>query len=170
MLIILPARLLCHEALELIRQIGRHISGLNVFGVVGGVSLESERIKLGEKPSIIFGTPGRLLNAVQTGSLELKRLKLLILDEADELLSRGFQEQILSILKFVPPDVQMAIISATTPNEVQCLMDLSLRDPVCLRIEKKYVDMKDSEHFKVSVDEEEEKIDFLINFYEKTSK
>lgn len=169
-LFIMPTRELCRRTLEWTKEIGKYMSDLNVFGVVGGNPLETEKIKLQEGPSIVFGTPGRILNAIQLGSLELKGLKLLIMDETDEMLARGFQEQILSILKHIPPDVQMAIISVTTPKEVQDLIDLSLRDPICTRLEMRYVDMKDSKHFKVSLDKGESKVDFLVNFYKNLGK
>ena len=145
---------------------------LAIYGAGGGLFglFDNDRMKLREGHSILISTPGRLLNAFEKDFFEIQWLKLLILDEADEVLGRGFKDQIWRILKFVPPDVQMVIISASKPEEVRNLIDLCLRDPVFVQAEDVYMDMKYVTHYKVSVEYEEDKVNFLRKYYHNIGK
>jgi ATP-dependent RNA helicase DeaD len=121
---------------ELALQVGKTIEGYakhhqtQVLTIYGGASYGYQKGTLRKGASIVVGTPGRLLDLMRQGNLKLDSVKLLILDEADEMLSMGFTEEVEEIVAQLPKERQTALFSATLPREIQALADKATNKPV----------------------------------------
>ena len=106
---------------------------------VGGVDMTTQAIKLGKRPHVIVGTPGRVVDHLEnTKGFTLRALQVLVLDEADRLLNLDFEEEIDKILRVIPTDRRTQLFSATMTNKVAKLQRACLRDPVKVEVSAKY--------------------------------
>lgn len=121
---------------ELAMQVGKAMEGygkhdqVSVLTIYGGASYGLQKGTLRKGASVVVGTPGRLLDLMRQGNLKLESVKLLILDEADEMLSMGFTEEVEEIVSALPAQRQTALFSATLPREIQALAEKATRKPV----------------------------------------
>lgn len=137
-LVMSPTRELCVQISEQFEAIGSLI-GLRCAVLVGGLDMVSQAIALSKKPHVIVGTPGRVADHLaNTKGFHLKKLKYLIFDEADRLLSMDFEKQINLILTQIPKDRNTYLFSATMTSKVQKLERASLKDPVKIEVNTKY--------------------------------
>ncbi|MBN2567912.1 MAG: DEAD/DEAH box helicase [Deltaproteobacteria bacterium] len=127
-LIVTPTRELAIQVAEAIHQYGHHL-GVRVLSVYGGQPYARQINRLKKGIDIVVGTPGRLIDLIGRKSLNLSGLSTLVLDEADEMLSMGFIEDIETILNETPENRQTALFSATMPRAIQRLADRYMRDP-----------------------------------------
>jgi ATP-dependent RNA helicase DeaD len=127
-LIMAPTRELAIQVAEAIGHYGRGI-GVRAFAIYGGQPYNTQINRLKKGVDVVVGTPGRLLDLIQRKSLDLKRISIVVLDEADEMLSMGFIEDIEAILKVMPEERQTALYSATMPKPILRLANRYLRDP-----------------------------------------
>ena len=116
-LVVLPTRELALQVDESLKTIGKKI-GLRTSVIIGGEPINKQLKSLKQKPHIIIATPGRLTDHTQRGSISLKNVKILVLDEADMMLDMGFLPQIQTILKLVPKKRQTMLFSATMPSQI----------------------------------------------------
>lgn len=105
--------------------------------IYGGESYEKQRIALSKKPQIIIGTPGRIIDQMERGNLDFSKIKYLVLDEADEMLKMGFQEDLEKILSNMPKERQTALFSATLPPFIKNVVKNYMVDPKWVKIEAK---------------------------------
>lgn len=135
-LILTPTRELAMQVSQAVYEYGsgRHVQ---VLAVYGGQPYERQIRRLRKGVDVVVGTPGRLLDLIRQGALDLSEVRIVVLDEADEMLSMGFIEDIEAILNATPDDRQTALFSATIPREVRRLADRYMRDPQSLTIERK---------------------------------
>jgi len=115
---------------------------------------------------IVVGTPGRVNDMISRGALRLKALKLFCLDEADEMLSRGFKEQIYDCFQYLPSEVQVALFSATMPNEILQLTERFMRNPVRILVKKEELTLDGIKQYYVAVEKEDYKLATLYDLYE----
>ena len=121
---------------ELALQVGKAIEGyskhdkVSVLTIYGGASYGLQKGTLRKGASVVVGTPGRLLDLMRQGNLKLDSVKLLVLDEADEMLSMGFTEELEEIVAALPTQRQTALFSATLPREIQALAEKATRKPI----------------------------------------
>jgi ATP-independent RNA helicase DbpA len=120
-LILCPTRELCAQVARELRRLGRHMPGLHVLTLVGGEPLGPQRDRLEKGVHIAVGTPGRVLDHITKGTLELESLRTLVLDEADRMLDMGFQDEMEAILKAAPRNRQTVFFSATYPETIESL-------------------------------------------------
>lgn len=132
-LIVVPTRELAIQVNDSIQQIGRHI-GLRTAVLIGGENIQRQFRQLERKPHIVVGTPGRLNDHLQQGSLSLTGVKVLVLDEADRMLDMGFLPQIQKILQFVPKERQTMLFSATMPDTVVRIATATMRSPIRIEV------------------------------------
>lgn len=85
---------------------------------------------------VVSGTPGRVCDMLDRKTLRPRQIKLLVLDESDEMLSRGFKNQIYNVYRYLSPDVQVCLISATLPNEILEMTKLFMTDPVRILVKR----------------------------------
>jgi ATP-dependent RNA helicase RhlE len=127
-LVIAPTRELASQIAEEIRTLSKY-TRVNLVTIYGGVSMRSQINALRRQPEIVVGCPGRVLDLLQQGVLNLDRVETLVLDEADHMFDMGFLPDIRRIIKAVPQRRQNLLFSATMPKEIRHLADNLLRDP-----------------------------------------
>ncbi|MFO7680175.1 MAG: DEAD/DEAH box helicase [Chloroflexota bacterium] len=135
-LVLAPTRELAMQVAEATYGYGKHM-GVTVLAVYGGQPYGRQIASLKRGVNIVVGTPGRLLDLIQRGSLDLSGVRTLVLDEADEMLSMGFIEDIETILDKTPASRQTALFSATMPGPIRSLADKYLRQPQSVTIQRK---------------------------------
>ncbi|MBX3053082.1 MAG: DEAD/DEAH box helicase [Caldilineaceae bacterium] len=134
-LVLAPTRELAMQVSQAIHIYGKHL-GVRVLAVYGGQPYARQITRLKKGVDIVVGTPGRLLDLIQRRSLDLSQVRMLVLDEADEMLSMGFIEDIETILAETPADRQTALFSATVPPEIRRLADGYMQKPQSISIER----------------------------------
>ncbi len=117
-LVLCPTRELAIQAAEEIRKFGKYIEGVKVLPIYGGQDISKQIRSLKGNVQIVVGTPGRVMDHMRRHTLKLKNLKMIVLDEADEMLNMGFREDIETILKDIPSEHQTALFSATMPKPI----------------------------------------------------
>ncbi len=164
-MIIVPTR-------ELVLQIDKVIKGLSEFmdnvyikTLIGGTSVSNDIEKLKTPPHIIIGTPGRTFDMIKRNKINMLSIKLFILDEADEMLTRGFKEQIHTIFQFLDEKVQVAIFSATFPNEVLDLTKKFMNNPEKITINKENLSLDGIQQTFIATINDQEKLNWLISLY-----
>ncbi|MCP4359510.1 MAG: DEAD/DEAH box helicase, partial [Chloroflexi bacterium] len=135
-LIVTPTRELALQVARAIEDYGRHLNS-NVLAIYGGQPYGRQKYQLRKGVDIVVGTPGRLLDLIKQKTLDLTQIQTVVLDEADEMLSMGFIEDIEAILDQTPTSRQTALFSATLPREIRRLANKYLRDPQSVTIQHK---------------------------------
>ena len=115
---------------------------------------------------IVSGTPGRVYDLMKRGDLIARQLRAFIIDEADEMLNRGFKEQIYDIYRNLPPGAQVVLVSATLPPDVLDMTRKFMNDPVRILVKRDELSLEGIRQYYVSVEEEEWKFDTLCDLYD----
>jgi ATP-dependent RNA helicase len=141
---------------------------LNVkaLACIGGKSIADDIRKLETGVHIVSGTPGRVFDVVKRKSLSTRQIKMLVLDEADEMLSKGFKEQIYDVYRYLPPEIQVVLVSATLPHEVLELTHKFMTDPILVLVKRDELTLEGIKQFFVPVEREEWKFDTLCDLYD----
>ncbi|QUG43190.1 DEAD/DEAH box helicase [Psychrobacillus sp. INOP01] len=158
-LIIAPTRELAIQVSEELYKLG-YDKKVRLLSVYGGQEISRQIRALKNKPQVIVGTPGRILDHINRRTLKLDQVQTLILDEADEMLNMGFIEDINTILESVPADRQTLLFSATMPGPIRKIADRFMKDPVEVKIKSKEMTVENIEQFYVKATERE-KFDVL---------
>ncbi len=128
-LVVVPTRELVVQVVETVQRLTKYMSVVTV-GVYGGVNINTQRLSVEQKVDVLVATPGRLFDLAMNGSLKLKNIKKLVIDEVDEMLNLGFRTQLKNILELLPAKRQNLLFSATLTEEVDNLMQLYFTNPV----------------------------------------
>lgn len=142
-LILVPTRELANQVSNAIFAYGRNV-GARVLAIYGGQSYARQRTLLQKGPQIVVGTPGRTLDWIRQGQLDLSAVNFLVLDEADEMLRMGFIEEVEAILKQLPPH-QTALFSATFDPQVRMLADRYMNEPASVSAKEKTLTVENTE-------------------------
>ena len=130
-LILCPTRELCMQITKDLRNYAKYIPEILIVPVYGGASIELQFKDLAKKPQIIVATPGRLRDMIRRNRVDFTNVKTMILDEADEMLNMGFQEEVDDILEYMPKEGRNTMLfSATMPKEVEDILNKYMTDPV----------------------------------------
>ena len=129
LLILVPTRELVLQVVEAIRKLTTYMT-IEVDGIYGGTNINPQKERVEKGSDIIVATPGRLMDLILHGSLDVKMIKKLVIDEMDEMLNLGFRTQIKNILDLLPAKRQNLLFSATITEEVEKLMQIYFNDPV----------------------------------------
>jgi len=167
-LVMEPTKELANQSAMLINAIGTHMDVV-VHSAVGGTAVGRDAAILKKGAHVIVGTPGRVKDLIMRGLLILDDLKLAILDEADEMLSQGFQEIVQEIFKEMPSTTQIGLFSATFPLEVLDLTERFMKDPIRIVLKKDDVALEGIRQYYIYLDKDEFKLDTLIDLYERLS-
>jgi translation initiation factor 4A len=167
-LILAPTRELAHQIQKVVVALGDYLK-VNVHACLGGTAVREDIRRLKENVHVVVGTPGRCLDMIGRGALQINNLKLFILDEADEMLGRGFKDQIYDIFQFMPEDIQVCIFSATMPLEVLDVTQQFMRDSLRILVKKDELTLEGIKQFFIAVEREEWKLDTLCDLYETLS-
>jgi translation initiation factor 4A len=164
-LILAPTRELALQIQKVVVALGDYL-GTQAHACVGGTSVREDMAKLERGVHIVVGTPGRVFDMINRRALFTDSIKTFVLDEADEMLSRGFKDQIYDVFRFMPPKCQVGLFSATMPQDVLEITDKFMRDPVQILVKKEELTLEGIKQFYVMVDREEWKLDTLCDLYE----
>jgi len=162
-LILNPTYELVNQNYDVMKALGQYMN-ITIMKVVGKTSVEECKRELQKEPQIIIGTPGRVLDMINKRFLYTKDIKLLIFDEADEMLSTGFQDNIYNIIQYISKTTQICLFSATKNDYTLDLCDKFLNNPETILVENKNVTLEGIQQYKVVINEEW-KYDTLIDIY-----
>ncbi|PYG46788.1 ATP-dependent RNA helicase DeaD [Pantoea sp. AG1095] len=134
-LVLAPTRELAVQVAEAVTEFSKHMRGINVVALYGGQRYDVQLRALRQGPQVVVGTPGRLLDHLKRGTLDLSNLRGLVLDEADEMLRMGFIEDVETIMAQIPDGHQTALFSATMPEAIRRITKRFMKDPQEVRIQ-----------------------------------
>lgn len=166
-LCISPTRELSSQIKTVIDGIGSMMSGLKTQLLVGGTSTDEDIRMLQDKkqPHVVIGCPGRIYDMLRRNKLSSKELKLLVLDEADEMLSSGFKEQVYTIFQHLPNDIQIALFSATMPSELYALTEKFMRNPVKILVKTEQLTLEGIKQYYVAIENDNQKYEALKDLF-----
>ena len=136
-LILCPTRELCMQITKDLLSYAKYIPEIMIVPVYGGASIEQQFKSLAKKPQIIVATPGRLQDMIRRNRIDFSNVQWMILDEADEMLDMGFQEDVDAILEYMPEQKNILLFSATMPVEVEKILNKYMNNPVRISIGQK---------------------------------
>ncbi len=145
-LVVCPTRELCMQIVNELNLFKKHVTGLQVLAVYGGTSISMQIRDLKRGVQIIVATPGRLIDLIERKAINLEQIEYVVLDEADEMLNMGFQEDIEFILKNTPNRESIWLFSATMPTEIRKVSKRYMKEPVEVTIGKVNATNKSIDH------------------------
>lgn len=136
-LILCPTRELAMQASQELEKFSKYLPYVKTCAIYGGADIERQITQLKKGVNIVVGTPGRVMDHICRHTLHLEELRMVILDEADEMLNMGFREDIEEILQYIPEERQTVLFSATMPPQIMAITGEYQRDPVVVGVEQK---------------------------------
>jgi len=164
-LILAPTRELAQQIQKVVMSLGDYM-GAQCHACIGGTSVKEDMRKLDHGQHIVVGTPGRVFDMISRKVLRTADIKQFVLDEADEMLSRGFKDQIYDVFRHLNQEIQVILLSATMPAEVLEVTTRFMREPVRILVKKEELTLEGIRQFYISVEREEWKLDTLCDLYE----
>jgi superfamily II DNA/RNA helicase len=165
-LILSPTRELSQQTKNVIDSIGKLYKNLRTQLLIGGTSTEKDIHTLNNTPPhVVIGCPGRVHDMLRRKQLKTNHFRLIILDEADEMLSQGFKEQVYNIFQFLNKDIQVALFSATLPETLNTLTSKFMRDPIKILVQTEQLTLEGITQYYVALDNDEQKYDTLKDLY-----
>eukprot|EP00747_Dinoflagellata_sp_TGD_P153625 gnl/TRDRNA2_/TRDRNA2_177415_c0_seq3.p1 gnl/TRDRNA2_/TRDRNA2_177415_c0~~gnl/TRDRNA2_/TRDRNA2_177415_c0_seq3.p1 ORF type:complete len:394 (+),score=84.40 gnl/TRDRNA2_/TRDRNA2_177415_c0_seq3:140-1321(+) len=164
-LILAPTRELANQIHKVVQALGDYLK-VKSHVCIGGTSVRDDIDQLRDGRHVVVGTPGRVYDMISKRHLRIDDLLTFVLDEADEMLSRGFKDQIYDIFKTLPPNVQVCLFSATMAPDVLDMTSKFMRDAVRILVKKDELTLEGIRQFYVAIEKEEWKLDTLCDLYE----
>lgn len=164
-LILAPTRELALQIQKVVLGLG-DLLNVQCHACIGGTNVQEDIAVLREGVHVVVGTPGRVQDMIQRRFLRTDKMKMFVLDEADEMLSRGFKAQIYDIFQLLPEKTQVVLLSATMPNSVLEVTTKFMQDPIRILVKKDELTLEGIKQFYIDVGEELFKIEVLIDLYE----
>jgi translation initiation factor 4A len=169
-LILAPTRELAKQIMEVVTGLGSQMPGLKVQLLIGGTSTDEDAKMLKtEMPQIVVGCPGRVYDMIRRKYINAKQIKMLVLDEADEMLSVGFKDQIYNIFQYLHNDIQVCLFSATMPVELHKLTEKFMRNPVKILVQAEQLTLEGICQHYVGLEDDETKFVTLQDLYKTVS-
>ena len=167
-LVLCPTRELSLQVSVEINKLASNLKKIRTATIYGGESYEKQFKELRCKPQIIIGTPGRIIDHMNKGKIDFSKISYLVLDEADEMLKMGFQEDLETILKTMPLDRQNALFSATLPPFIKNVCKKYMNSPVMVKIENKAltVDAIDQQVYYCMKESKKDLLVRLLDYYQ----
>jgi len=157
-LILSPTRELSTQTSKVITEIGSFINGLKIQTLFGGASIEDvSSFSSKNIPHIICGCPGRVYDMMRRERISSRTIKLIILDEADEMLSAGFKEQVYNIFQYLNSEVQVCLFSATLPDGINSIVQKIMRNPVRICVKREQLTLEGISQYYIAVDDDRQK-------------
>lgn len=164
-ILLAPTHELASQTTVVCASISSHMN-VCVKKFVGGTPVMDDRKSIEEQnPHVVIGCPGRIFDLIRRGYLDVRSVKIFVVDEADEMLSKGFQEQIQSIFQWLPNDVQVGIFSATLTREVMELTPKFMRDPVEITMTADKLTLEGIRQYYIACDYDDDKFDSLKKLF-----
>ena len=166
-MILAPTHELVKQIAFVVENIGSAMDGLVVKTLVGGTSVNDDIKQLKENvPHVVVGSTGRVNDMIRRRHLQTNHIKLFSLDEADEMLSGGFKEQVYQIFQNLSPEAQIAIFSATLPPYILEMTDKFMNNPVKITMEPEKLNLEGIEQFYLALNDDNEKYDTLKKLFD----
>eukprot|EP01083_Nonionella_stella_P287742 979546_1 len=164
--ILSPTRELAEQTQKVIQSLGDYMN-VKSHACIGGKSLGLD-LKVMEQSGaqVVSGTPGRVFDLINRSAFNTRNLKAMIIDEADEMLTKGFKEQIYDIYRYLPPSTQVVLVSATLPADVLEMTRKFMNDPIRILVKRDELTLEGIKQFFVAVEKEEWKFDTLCDLYD----
>jgi translation initiation factor 4A len=164
-LILAPTRELAQQIQKVVHALGDYLK-VTSHACVGGTLVRDDIKILRDGVQVVVGTPGRVYDMINRGVMNLKTVRIFVLDEADEMLSRGFKDQIYDVFQHLQSDVQVCLFSATMPEEILEISNRFMRKPIRILVKKDELTLEGIKQFYVAVEKEEWKMETLCDLYE----
>ena len=171
-IVMAPTRELAMQISNVFKNIGTFLENYKVQLLVGGNSVDEDIKKLKDKngpPHVVVGTPGRIHDMIRRNHMNVKNIRVLTLDEADEMLSTGFKDQVYNIFQYMPKNIQLCLYSATVPNEIAELSKKFMRDPVRILVKSEMLTLEGISQFHINIEDDQGKYLTLKDLYESLS-
>lgn len=165
-LILSPTRELTTQTSKVISGIGSFMDGLKIQTIFGGSRIEEgSSFSTKNIPHIICGCPGRVYDMMRRDRISTNNIKLIILDEADEMLSSGFKEQVYNIFQYLNSDIQVCLFSATLPDEISIITEKIMRNPIKIYVKREQLTLEGISQYYVAVNDDREKYATLKDIF-----
>ncbi|KAG8192517.1 hypothetical protein JTE90_015158 [Oedothorax gibbosus] len=164
-LILAPTRELAQQIQKVVIALGDYM-GAQCHACIGGTNVREDIRKLETGVHVVVGTPGRVFDMINRKALRTEHIRIFVLDEADEMLSRGFKDQIYDVFRTLNSTIQVILLSATMPADVLDVTKQFMRDPIRILVKKEELTLEGIKQFYIAVDREEWKLDTLCDLYE----
>ncbi|VDL78136.1 unnamed protein product [Nippostrongylus brasiliensis] len=164
-LVMAPTRELAQQIQKVMCALGDYMN-IKVHACIGGTSIRDDQRKLESGVHVVVGTPGRVNDMINRSVLQTRDIKMFVLDEADEMLSRGFKDQIYEVFKTLPQEVQVVLLSATMPADVLEVTNRFMRNPIRILVKKEELTLEGIRQFYINVQKDEYKFETLCDLYE----
>ena len=166
-LVLCPTRELAIQVAEEFRKLGKYMHGIKILPVYGGQEISKQIRSLKSGVQIIIGTPGRVMDHMRRKTIKFDHIKMVVLDEADEMLNMGFREDIETILSQVPQERQTVMFSATMPKPILEIARTYQKNPQIIKVVKKELTVPKTEqyYYEVSPKNKEEVLSRLLDMY-----
>jgi translation initiation factor 4A len=165
-LIIAPTHELAKQISTVIGSIGNSMQGLNIKTMIGGTSVQQDVADIHENPPhVIVGCAGRIYDMIRRKNINANTVKLFVLDEADEMLSGAFKDQIYNIFQYFNSNIQVAIFSATMPDEILTLSNKFMREPVKITMKKEELNLEGIQQYFVAIQNDFYKFEMLKQIF-----
>jgi ATP-dependent RNA helicase len=160
-----PTRELAEQTYKVVSALGDFMN-IKAHALYGGKSIGEDIKALDRGVHVVSGTPGRVYDMIRRRNLVTRNLKMLVIDEADEMFNRGFKEQIYDIYRYLPAETQVVVVSATLPQEVLAMTEAFMNDPIKVLVKRDELTLEGIKQFFVAVEKEEWKFDTLCDLYD----
>ena len=164
-LVLSPTRELATQIQSVVLALGDYMN-VQCHACIGGTSIGEDIRKLEYGQHIVSGTPGRVFDMIRRRTLRTRLIKMLVLDEADELLNKGFKDQIYDVYRYLPPATQVVLLSATLPYDVLEMTTKFMTDPIRILVKRDELTLEGIKQFFVAVEKEDWKFDTLCDLYD----
>ncbi|KAI9227556.1 MAG: ATP-dependent RNA helicase eIF4A [Piptocephalis tieghemiana] len=163
--ILAPTRELAQQIQKVVIALGDFMN-VECHACIGGTNVRDDMKKLESGVHVVVGTPGRVYDMINRRAFRTDSMKMFVLDEADEMLSRGFREQIYDIFQLLPPTTQVVLLSATMPADVLEVTTKFMRDPIRILVKRDELTLEGIKQFYIAVEKEDWKLETLSDLYE----
>jgi ATP-dependent RNA helicase len=164
-LVLSPTRELATQIQSVVMALGDYMN-VQCHACIGGTNVGEDIRKLEHGQHVVSGTPGRVADMIRRRHLRTRHIKMLVLDEADELLNRGFREQIYDVYRYLPPATQVVVVSATLPYDVLDMTTKFMTDPVRILVKRDELTLEGLKQYFIAIEKEDWKFDTLCDLYD----
>jgi len=165
-LVLSPTKELTLQTAKVFESLGGMMDGLKVQCLYGGSSIEEgSSFSNRNVPHVICGCPGRVFDMMRRDKISSKKINLVILDEADEMLSAGFKDQVYNIFQYLKVDVQVVLSSATLPESINSIITKIMRDPIKITVKREMLTLEGIKQYFIGVDDDRQKYTTLKDLF-----
>ena len=166
-LIMGPTHELAHQISLVITNLSQMMKGICIKTIVGGSSIERDAEDMyNNPPHVIVGCPGRIYDMIKRRHIDANNFKLVILDEADEMLSSSFNEQVYNVFKYLNKNVQIALFSATLPDNIYQITDKFMKNPVKICVKAESLTLEGIKQYFIALNDDKQKYQTLKDLYQ----